>query len=308
MTGWLWAIFTVLAAGGQTLRNVMQRELITTLGTVGATQVRFLFGLPFALLFLLAALTTTGESFPHLTPVMLAWTFAGAGTQMAATALLLMAMRDKSFVLVISLIKIEPVHVALFGLVFLGDKITFPLGIAIGITTLGVVVMSWPRQLEATVASGGFKPIMQGLLSGALFAISAVTFRGGILSLDSPYFMVNVTASLVTGLTMQVAAISLYLLLFDRKTLLAIVRAWRPSLLAGFLGGFASLMWAAALALELAAKVRTLALVEILFAGLVSRSLFKQSFASRDGLGIGLIIIGVALLLWPELFLRRLGL
>src|SRR5438477_1075787 len=48
----LWAVFTVLAAAGQTARNAMQRELTATLGTAGATHVRFLFGFPFALLFL----------------------------------------------------------------------------------------------------------------------------------------------------------------------------------------------------------------------------------------------------------------
>src|SRR5438552_2894903 len=48
---WLWIVFTVLAAAGQTARNAMQRELTATLGTVGATHVRFLFGFPFALNF-----------------------------------------------------------------------------------------------------------------------------------------------------------------------------------------------------------------------------------------------------------------
>ncbi len=38
---------------GQTIRNAMQRELTATLGTAGATHVRFLFGFPFAVLFLL---------------------------------------------------------------------------------------------------------------------------------------------------------------------------------------------------------------------------------------------------------------
>ncbi|MGA2943999.1 MAG: EamA/RhaT family transporter, partial [Xanthobacteraceae bacterium] len=47
---WLWIVFTVAAAFFQTLRNAMQRELTVTLGTVGATHVRFLFGFPFALL------------------------------------------------------------------------------------------------------------------------------------------------------------------------------------------------------------------------------------------------------------------
>ena len=49
VAGWLWVVFTLLAAGCQTVRNAMQRELTATLGTAGATHVRFLFGFPFAL-------------------------------------------------------------------------------------------------------------------------------------------------------------------------------------------------------------------------------------------------------------------
>ncbi|MSP32960.1 MAG: EamA/RhaT family transporter, partial [Pseudolabrys sp.] len=48
----LWAVFTLIAAAAQTARNAMQRELTASLGTVGATHVRFLFGFPFALIFL----------------------------------------------------------------------------------------------------------------------------------------------------------------------------------------------------------------------------------------------------------------
>ena len=51
----LWAVFTVIAAAAQTVRTATQRELTQKLGTVGATHVRFLFGLPFALVFLVAA-------------------------------------------------------------------------------------------------------------------------------------------------------------------------------------------------------------------------------------------------------------
>ncbi len=88
-----------------------------------------------------------------------------------------------------------------------------------------------------------------------------------------------------------------YLALADRSVLVAIFRAWRPSLFAGFMGAFASQMWFLAFALETAAKVRTLALIEILFAQALSRNLFKQSVASRDAAGIGLIVVGVVLLL-----------
>ncbi|MGB7259056.1 MAG: EamA/RhaT family transporter, partial [Pseudolabrys sp.] len=61
----LWAVFTIIAAAAQTARNAMQRELTTTLGTVGATLVRFLFGFPFALLSLAGVLLVSGEPLPH---------------------------------------------------------------------------------------------------------------------------------------------------------------------------------------------------------------------------------------------------
>ena len=45
---WSWAFFTICASAAQTARNAMQRDLTRTLGTAGATHVRFLFALPFA--------------------------------------------------------------------------------------------------------------------------------------------------------------------------------------------------------------------------------------------------------------------
>lgn len=295
MTEWLWALFTVLAAGGQTLRNAMQRELIARIGTIGATHVRFLYGLPFALVFLVIVLAATGSALPRPNGTMLAWTLVGAATQIAATGMLLAAMRDKSFVLITALNKIEPVHVALFGLVFLGDKLTGGLVAAIAIATLGVVILSWPK--SGAREALGIRPILLGLAAGAMFGASAVGYRGGILALGHPNFVVGATMTVVTGLLMQVAFLTSYLLLLDRKTLLAILAAWRPSLVAGFMGAFASEMWFLAFSLTTAAKVRTLALVEILFAGLLSRSLFREGLASQEGLGIALIAAGVVVLL-----------
>jgi drug/metabolite transporter (DMT)-like permease len=295
VTNYLWIVFTLLAAGAQTLRNAMQKELTATIGTIGATHVRFLFGLPFAALILAVVLQVTGERFPTLGTTMIQWCFLGAASQIAATALLLGAMRDKSFVLVTALNKLEPVHVALFGLVLLGDRLTPLLALAIAMATLGVVVMSWPKK-GATEALGA-RPILMGIVAGAAFGVSAVGYRGAVLALDLPNYIVAATTTVFVGLVLQVAALSTYLVLFDRPTLGAIFGAWRPSLFAGFMGAFASEMWFLAFALTSAAKVRTLALVEIFFAGIVSRSLFKQSLASREGLGILLIAAGVVLLL-----------
>jgi drug/metabolite transporter (DMT)-like permease len=291
----LWAVFTVLAALGQVFRNAMQKELTAVLGTVGATHVRFLFGLPFALLFLGIVLVATELPLPPMNAAMVAWTAAAAFAQIAATALLLATMQARSFVVTTAYAKTEPVQVAVFGLAFLGDKVTAGQGLAILIATTGVLTVSWPR----SKAEEGFswKPAALGIASGALFAIAAIGYRGGILALGAPNFVVGATTTLVLGLVMQTVMLTAYLALADRPVLLAIFRAWRPSLFAGFMGAFASQMWFLAFALETAAKVRTLALVEILFAQVLSRNLFKQSVASREMAGILLIVLGVALLL-----------
>jgi drug/metabolite transporter (DMT)-like permease len=292
---WLWAVFTVAASACQVLRNAMQKELTATLGTVGATQVRFLFGLPFAAVFLAVVLATTGLPVPELNGAAIAWTVTGAITQIAGTALLLAVMQQRSFVVTTAYVKTEPIQVAVFGLIFLGDHVTPGLALAILIATAGVLIVSWPRSGSAEVFS--WKAAGLGLGSGALFAAAAIGYRGGIRALESPSFVVAATTTLVLGLVIQVVMLTAYLVLADRSTLVAIFRAWKPSLFAGFMGAFASQMWFLAFALETAAKVRTLALVEILFAQMVSRNLFKQSLASREAAGIGLIIVGVMLLL-----------
>ena len=292
---WLWAVFTVLAAGGQVLRNAQQKELTGTLGTVGATHVRFLFGLPFGLLFLALVLLATGQGLPALNAAMLAWSTGAALAQIGATALLLAAMRERSFVVTTAYAKTEPVQVAVFGLAFLGDQLSLGLAVAILMATAGVLTVSWPRSNAAEAFT--WRPAILGIASGAMFAIAAIGFRGGIRALDAPNFVAAATTTLVLGLIIQTAVLSTYLLLFDREKLLAIFREWRPSMLAGFTGAFASQMWFLAFALETASKVRTLALVEVLFAQVLSRNLFKQRLASREALGILLIVAGVILLL-----------
>jgi drug/metabolite transporter (DMT)-like permease len=292
---WLWAVFTLIAAGAQTVRNATQRGLTATLGTVGATHVRFLFGLPFGVVFLLTLLVATGAPLPQPPAIFWAWIALGAAAQTAATALMLAAMSDRSFVVVYAYIKTEPVQVALFGLVLLGDVITVPMAVAILIATAGVVVMALKPG-----ARGDLRATLLGLAAGAMFGLSATGYRGGILSLGLSDYVMAATCSLVAGLVLQCAVLTLYLWIWDRPVLTAIMRAWRPSLLAGFLGALASQFWFLAFALASAASVRTLALVEVVFAQAISRVVFGQPTTKREALGIGLVVIGVALLLWAH--------
>ncbi len=294
----LWIPFTLIAAAAQTARNAMQRELTATLGTVGATHVRFLFGFPFAVLFLIGVLTVTGSDLPKPSLIYWPWITLGFVAQIAATAMMLSAMSSRSFVVTTAYIKTEPVQTALFGLILLGDKVTPMLAIAILVATSGVVMMSFK---PGVAQEGGYRPTVMGIVAGGMFGLSAIGYRGAILSLDlGDNYVLAATFTLAVGLVLQAASLSAWLAWRDMAVMKAIFRAWKPSIMAGFMGAFASQFWFLAFALTTAASVRTLALVEVLFAQGISKFIFKQPTTVREGLGIVMIVIGVVLLIWAH--------
>jgi len=290
---WLWVLFTLAAATAQTFRNAAQRSLIDRLGTAGATHIRFIFGLPFGLLALLSIWLLWG-SVPKPNGLSLLWTTIGAVSQIAATAMMLMAMRERSFVVTTAYIKTEPVQVAIFALAFLGERITTMLAAAIIIATAGVLALSWPSRAGREIYS--WRPAILGIAAGGLFALSAVGFRGGIVALDAPEFVPAATVTLALSLAIQTVLLSAWLWLRQPDTLTAIFQSWRISFPAGLLGAFASEMWFLAFAIQSPARVRTLALVEIVIAGVVSRRLFAQTPGLRDVVGMVLVCVGIALL------------
>ncbi|HTQ83441.1 MAG TPA: EamA family transporter, partial [Pseudolabrys sp.] len=147
----------------------------------------------------------------------------------------------------------------------------------------------------------GIKPTILGLVSGGMFGLSAIGYRGAILNLEGANdFVVSATFTLVVGLVLQSLLLSIYLAVRDPAVLKAIVRAWRPSVLAGFMGALASQFWYLGFAITSAANVRTLALVEVLFAQGISKFVFKQPTSAREVAGIVLVVLGVALLVWAH--------
>jgi drug/metabolite transporter (DMT)-like permease len=298
--GSLWVACTVAAAAGQTLRNAMQHSLIGTVGTAGATHVRFLYGLPFACVFLAVVAALGGIRDPHMGPAFWAWLVLGALTQVLATAMMLVLMQQRSFVVSTAYIKTEPVQIALYGFVFLGDRLGLQAIAGVLVATAGVVLMSWKKAPAAEGAEPGFsawRAALLGIATGSMFSMSVVGYRGAVLALGDDPFYGRATLALVLALVLQVVLLSLYLRLREPGRLTALVRAWKPSLLAGFLGASASQCWFLAFSLQTAAAVRTVGLIEVVFAALISRRVFAQRSGWREWAGIGMVVGGVALLL-----------
>ena len=293
---WLWIPASIFAAAAQAGRNAIQRSLTEQLGTLGATQVRFLYGFPFAFLFTLIAIFVTGSVLPKMNLEFALFVLAGALSQIAATGLMLAAMRQRAFVVVTAWTKTEPVQVALFGMIVLGDQISLLAMGAIIVATVGVTVMA------SKPASGGdsgpaWQPVVLGLSAAACFAIAAVSFRGGILALGEAHFFVRASWTLTCGLGLQTVLLAAWMMTFHYEAWVRCLKAWRISIWGGLLGASASQGWFLGFALTAAANVRTLGLVEVLFAQLLSWRVFLSKSTGRETLGIVLIVAGVACLL-----------
>src|SRR6201984_1951313 len=176
----LWVPFTIIAALGQVARNAMQRQLTGPLGTWGATNIRFLFGFPFSILFFAGVLIFSGDRAPWPTAAFWPWLLLGALSQIIATGLMLLAMNDRSFVVTTAYLKTEAIQTAIFGFVFLGDQLTVWKVVAILIATVGVVVTALRAGGEQRFAE--IKPTVVGLVAAAAFALSAIGYRGAIIA------------------------------------------------------------------------------------------------------------------------------
>ena len=284
----LWIPFTLVAALGQVARNAMQRSLTGPLGTWGATNIRFLFGFPFSILFFAAVLIITGDPLPWPTAAFWPWLLLGALCQIVATGLMLLAMNERSFVVTTAYIKTEAIQTAIFGFVFLGDHLTALKVIAILIATIGVIITALRPGGEKNFAD--LKPTVIGLVSSPppFSRCRRSGYRGAIITVPGVTFVTAASYTLVWGLFVQTVVLSIYLLWRAPDVLAKILGLWRPSMLAGFMGAFASQFWFLAFALTAAANVRTLALVEVLFAQAArpgprssSRSRRASSLASR---------------------------
>lgn len=294
---WLWIPITVWAAFAQTVRNAAQRSLTADLGTLGATLVRFLYGLPFAGAWLWAVQAWTGEPVPRPNTEFWAWVLVGGVSQIAATALLLRAMQERNFTLGVAYSKTEILQVAVIALVFLGDPITLATVAAVLAGTLGVLLLSpadKERPFRAMLAGWTTRASLLGIASGTAFAMAAVGFRGATLALPGAGFLIAAAATLVAAQLVQTALLGGGLAAHEPSVIAKAAHAWRGSLLAGFMGAAASAGWFTALALAPAAHVRTLGLVELVFAYVLSMKLFREKLSRLELAGMALLLAGVA--------------
>jgi drug/metabolite transporter (DMT)-like permease len=291
-------VATLLAAAFQVARNGLQRSLMADAGPWGATLVRFLFGLPFSLAFAAIAVAVTPSAHLNLSARFWVTAALGAGSQVLATASLLVAMRRAGFTVATALQQSSLPLAAILGLTVFHDRLGAVAWVGVAICTVGLALLTLAGRDRTDQPSSGPQPIsgaVFGLLSGLAFGFSLNAFRhaGEALEPSHPVFAAVVTVVVVQLL--QTLALGGVLLAFKPAVVAAVLRSWRPSLGAGLCGSLASTGWFVALALAAAAPVRAVGVVEAPMAALAGRRLFKEQLSPLQWFAGAGVAIGVAL-------------
>lgn len=296
----LWIPITIGAVIFQTIRTGLQKHLKAELTTSAVTYVRFLFGMPLAALYLALTLRTGHQSMPPVSAAFLFYVFLGGAGQILGTFLLVHLFSFRNFAVGTTYTKTEAIQTALIGLAFFGQTMSAAGFLAIVISVAGVMMISIVHgnaTLRGFLIGWTNRIAFYGVVSGTGFAVAAVGVRAASLSLHMEGFLVPAAVTLVWVTGMQVVAMTVYMLLRERRQIVAIFRNFKFSALVGLTGVAGSVCWFNAMTLENAAYVRTLGQVELILSLLTSYIVFKERSTRYEIVGMLMIVAGIIILL-----------
>ena len=293
-----WIPITLTAAASQSVRNALQRHLKGRLSTNGAAFTRFVFGVPLAAIYLAALLAAGVGTVPATRPIFWVWVITASLAQIVATSLQIHVMAARNFATGVAYAKTEVVQAAIFEIVFLGAVVTGRGAGGIVLATFAVMIMSLVKTahpLRALFLGWTERTALIGLLAGTCFGVAAVGFRGAAVSLQDSSPWVAAAFTLVVSTTIQTLVMGSYLAVAERRELRQVIRHAPTGALVGLASFIGSAGWFTAFTLQIAAYVRTLGLVELLFTLAISLYAFRER-PSRAEL-VGLALLGVSIML-----------
>jgi drug/metabolite transporter (DMT)-like permease len=295
-----WIPITIAAATAQTVRFMLQKHLKSTrLSTMGATFSRFIYSAPLIAVLIYAYARTTGQALPQLNGTFWAFALTGGLAQILATLCVVALFDERNFAVGITFKKTEVLQSAILGFVVLGEAVTGGAMAAVMLGFVAVIVLAAPPER----ASGGRlwgglvnRASGLGLASGVLFALSAVSYRGAPLSLDSGDVVLRAGYTLAMVTASQSVAMGLWLGWRDRAQLRAVFAAWRVASLVGATSMIGSFCWFVAFTLQTVAYVKALGQIELVFSLAASVLIFRERISARELAGIAILLASILLL------------
>lgn len=300
MTAWLWIPITLFAVVMQTVRTAGQKHLTVHLDAISVTLVRFLFGLPFAALYLVGVVIGTESTLPPLNATFIGFTVLGGVAQIVATVLLIYLFSLRNFAVGTTYARTEAFLTAFIGALFFGEWISAQGWVAIIISVAGVVVLTIARSHLPNASILGRlwnRAAAIGLGSGLGFALASLSIRKASLSFGVDNFLLTAGFTLVVMVLLQTLIMMVYVAIRSPAQFAIIARQWRVSLFVGVTSALGSIGWFTAMTLERAAYVKALGQVEFVFALAISTLFFRERTTGLELLGMLLVAGGVVILL-----------
>ncbi len=290
-----WIAFTVMAALMQAVRTAGQKQLSSSVSPMSSTLIRYVFGLPFAILYLVyITQSELADIIAHAlgNTRFILFSLAAALAQIIATFLLVKVFSFRNFTVGTSLAKTEAVQAAVFGTLMFGIPLTLQGWLAVAIGFLGIFIVSMPA------ANQRWEPrtVILGTLSGTSFALTSLWIREASLSLNLPV-LPSAAMTLVFMVTVQSLMCLSYTYIRERSQFAAIGQRLGLSGFVGLTSALGSVGWFTAMTYQNPALVKSLGQIEFIFTLLLTTLFFKERVTARELLGVAAIVSSVILIL-----------
>lgn len=290
-----WIAFTILAAFMQAVRTAGQKQLTSSVTPMSTTLIRYVFGLPFAIVYLLYL--SDGQTQALLLDAskntrFLVYGAAAGLAQIAATFLLVKVFSFRNFTVGTSFAKTEAIQAAVLGTVLFASTLTPLAWLAVGIGFVGIFIVSIPTKTQSWEAQN----VLLGTLSGTAFALTSLWLREASLSLNLPVLQ-SAAITLVCIVSFQSLVCIIYTALREPYQFSAIRARLGLATFVGLTSALGSIGWFTAMTFQNPAMVKSLGQIEFIFTLLLTTLFFKERVSTRELLGVTAIVASVILLL-----------
>lgn len=290
----VWIVFTLLAVVMQSVRTAGQKQIAKSVSAEAATLVRYLFGLPFALLYFYSV-----KNYYQIESLQAGWIFYRAATlagiaQIIATVFLVKALTIRNFAVGTALSKTEAILTAVFGALFFSAALSWVGYLSVVLGVIGVLVASnWKINFQDLLSNESIK---FGLGAGLGLALASLWLRQASLSLDLPRVL-SASAVLAYMVTMQTVICLVWVAVREAEQFGLILARFKACLFIGITSVAGSIGWFTAMSLQNAAIVKTLGQIEFVVTLLITYFYFRERISRREYVGILLLVVSLVLLL-----------
>lgn len=280
----------------QSVRTAGQKQLTSSLTPMSVTLVRYLFGLPFVIVYLL--ILFGGQSGYEIADAVsnsrfVLFALLASVAQIIATVLLVKVFSFRNFAVGTSFAKTEAIQTALFALVFFGTALSGVGWLAVLIGFIGILIVSVPT----SGVPWDLKNVLLGTLSGTAFAFTSLWLREASLSLSVDPLR-SAAMTLFFMVSVQTVLCLVYSALKEAGQLLLIRARSGLALFVGLTSALGSIGWFSAMTLANPALVKSVGQVEFIFTLIITTLFFKEKITPREYVGMTFIVVSVVILLY----------